>query len=242
MLMNETTQPTRRERERLARRQLILDAALKVFAYKGFSDAKLDDVAELAEFGKATLYSYFPTKEALFESVLEAAFTKVKEIAEEAFAGETPFEDRLERFIENEMLHFYSNPESLFLMMSEAHHLRGANPMLRLMPDLLAILITNIEAEQKRKHMLAKADPTDLAMLLLNMLFGQYMARIYRHLIDEGVEGVMKDEKNVQTFLEQLRKGDLKKEIATATTLIHTVYLHGTVQSTSNIIQKNKRP
>ncbi|MBE2185536.1 MAG: TetR/AcrR family transcriptional regulator [Rhodothermales bacterium] len=49
----------RRERERLARRRAMLDAARSVFAEKGYEHARLDEIAERAEFGKGTLYNYF---------------------------------------------------------------------------------------------------------------------------------------------------------------------------------------
>ncbi|HDZ11983.1 MAG TPA: TetR family transcriptional regulator, partial [Bacteroidetes bacterium] len=37
----------RKQRERLAREQLILDAALQVFSEKGFNQATMDDVAQI---------------------------------------------------------------------------------------------------------------------------------------------------------------------------------------------------
>ena len=46
----------RREREKLAHRQDILDAASRVFAHKGFFNATLDEVAHEAEFSKGALY------------------------------------------------------------------------------------------------------------------------------------------------------------------------------------------
>lgn len=229
-MINDSQQLPRKERERLARRQLILDAALKVFAYRGFTDTKLDDVAELAEFGKATLYSYFSTKEALFESVLEEAFSTFKAIAVTTFATDEPFDQQLRRFIHEELEYFYTNPESLHMMMSEAHHLRGANPMLRLMPEVLTILTTAIGREQQQGRMMPGTDPMSLALMLLNMLFSQFMARAYRLIQAEGAEKVMQDEKSMQAFIQRLRTTDLQQEVASATALIYTVYLNGTRQ------------
>jgi AcrR family transcriptional regulator len=58
---------SRRERERLARRDAMLDAALEVFAEKGYNSASVDEIAERAEFGKGTIYNYFPDgKDELF--------------------------------------------------------------------------------------------------------------------------------------------------------------------------------
>jgi len=61
---NDTT-ISRREREKLAHRQEILDAATRVFAEKGFFSATLDEVAQEAEFSKGTVYLYFSSKDDL---------------------------------------------------------------------------------------------------------------------------------------------------------------------------------
>lgn len=61
----------RKERERLARRKLILNAAIQVFSSKGFHQATMDDVAQKAELGKGTLYYYFKSKEEILLKLLE---------------------------------------------------------------------------------------------------------------------------------------------------------------------------
>lgn len=56
-----------------ARRQAILDAAAEVFAESGFDRASMSDICARVGYSKATLYSYFGSKEALFlELVAEA--------------------------------------------------------------------------------------------------------------------------------------------------------------------------
>ena len=62
-----------------ARKQAILEAALDVFAERGFEAARLDDVAARAGVAKGTLYLYFDDKEALFEEVVRNAVTPVLE-------------------------------------------------------------------------------------------------------------------------------------------------------------------
>ncbi len=59
----------RKERERLQRRNEILEAAEKVFFSRGIEKATMDDVAEEAELSKGTLYLYFKSKEDLHMSV-----------------------------------------------------------------------------------------------------------------------------------------------------------------------------
>jgi AcrR family transcriptional regulator len=59
--------PRRRKDTRPAE---LLDAALAVFAEKGFAAARMEDIAGRAGAAKGTLYLYFPSKEAVFEALV----------------------------------------------------------------------------------------------------------------------------------------------------------------------------
>jgi AcrR family transcriptional regulator len=67
----------------LKNRQRILDAAAAVFADQGVS-VPIDVVAERAGVGVGTLYRHFPTKEALFEAIVES---KIEDLAVAAKAA-----------------------------------------------------------------------------------------------------------------------------------------------------------
>jgi AcrR family transcriptional regulator len=62
-----------RERVRKARneayRDLILEAAQRVFAEKGYADAKVADIAQAAGVATGTVYGIFPGKEDLYRAV-----------------------------------------------------------------------------------------------------------------------------------------------------------------------------
>jgi AcrR family transcriptional regulator len=60
----------RRQQNRLIRERQILDAALTVFAAQGYSGTTMDAVAAEAGVTKPTLYSYFPSKESLFQAMM----------------------------------------------------------------------------------------------------------------------------------------------------------------------------
>jgi AcrR family transcriptional regulator len=51
----------------------IVEAALAVFAERGFAAAKLDDIARRAGVSKGALYLYFETKEEIFRAVVDQA-------------------------------------------------------------------------------------------------------------------------------------------------------------------------
>jgi AcrR family transcriptional regulator len=62
--------PSRREREKAAHRREIMDAAVRVFARKGFAFSTLEDIAKEAEFSKGAIYLYFESKEDLLRAIL----------------------------------------------------------------------------------------------------------------------------------------------------------------------------
>jgi AcrR family transcriptional regulator len=63
----------------------ILDAALEVFGERGVAAARLEDIGRRAGVSKATIYLYFPNKEALFREVIRATVVSQIEGGERAF-------------------------------------------------------------------------------------------------------------------------------------------------------------
>mgnify|MGYP005851404137 FL=1 len=59
----------RKQREKKIRKQQILDAAEDVIFSKGIDQATMDEIAELAELSKGTLYLYFKNKSDLYLAV-----------------------------------------------------------------------------------------------------------------------------------------------------------------------------
>ncbi len=82
-------QPLRADARR--NREKVLAAARAVFSEHG-RDAQMDDVARRAGVGVGTVYRHFPTKEALIEALMVAAFETIAEAAEAALEIEDPWE------------------------------------------------------------------------------------------------------------------------------------------------------
>jgi AcrR family transcriptional regulator len=53
------------------KKELIVEAAARVFALNGYSNAAVADIARQANIGKGTVYEYFQSKEDLFFAVFE---------------------------------------------------------------------------------------------------------------------------------------------------------------------------
>ena len=74
------TGKARWRRRKDARPQEILEAALSVFAERGFAAARMDDIAERARVSKGTIYLYFESKESVFRALIQA--TLVRRVAD----------------------------------------------------------------------------------------------------------------------------------------------------------------
>ncbi len=64
--MSHTGRQPLRERNKQRTFQRIIDAAFELFQTVGYHQTTMDAIAEKAEVSRATLFNYFPTKQALF--------------------------------------------------------------------------------------------------------------------------------------------------------------------------------
>lgn len=80
----------RREKKRRSRREEIIDAAERVIFLKGFEAAAVDDIAREARFTKRTLYSYFSSKEQLYDAVVLRGYQLLNRRTEERLSAAKP--------------------------------------------------------------------------------------------------------------------------------------------------------
>lgn len=69
----------RREARKLDRREAIVEVAIDHFLQHGYAAATMSEIAAAIGGSKATLWSYFPSKEALFEAVLDRVTTMFRQ-------------------------------------------------------------------------------------------------------------------------------------------------------------------
>jgi AcrR family transcriptional regulator len=60
-------------------RERIIECAVECFARTGFDKTKMDDIANVSDVSKGTLYLYFKNKEDLFYGICESSLKKVKD-------------------------------------------------------------------------------------------------------------------------------------------------------------------
>src|SRR6185295_2958946 len=92
--MNKPVQRWRRRKD--ARPQEILEAALAVFAEKGFAATRMEDIAARAGVTKGTIYLYFDSKEEVFKSLVRQTIGgTLNQVVENAAAYQGPARDLL---------------------------------------------------------------------------------------------------------------------------------------------------
>lgn len=69
---------TLRQRKKAESRQNMLDTAKQLFIKNGYSKTTMEDIAEQAGFGVATLYNYFKTKEGMFAAMAHDDMSEIK--------------------------------------------------------------------------------------------------------------------------------------------------------------------
>jgi AcrR family transcriptional regulator len=84
----------RREKEKLDRRNSILQAAQGLFGDRGY-EATMDEIAEKAELSKPTLYLYFSNKDDLYASIALDGFRDLKELFKEVVESDAGTEDKV---------------------------------------------------------------------------------------------------------------------------------------------------
>jgi len=89
------TSLTRAARRRQRTQQELLAAATRVLAEKGFHETKIADIAAAADLGVGTFYLYFPTKDALFDAVVDDTVARLKAVVDAARAAAADPIDRL---------------------------------------------------------------------------------------------------------------------------------------------------
>ena len=82
------SQPNKSPRNPEHTRGRILDAALDIFAHKGYYDTKLDEIANESQTSKGSIYFHFPNKERLFLSLVDQFSDLLERQVKEAIAQE----------------------------------------------------------------------------------------------------------------------------------------------------------
>ena len=164
-----------------SRRQAILEAAAEVFQEMGFERASMADITARVGYSKATLYSYFASKEELFYEVMTQATESEFQLTHEALDPEVAdIEPALRQFGERLLALLYSPQVQAVrrLVVAEAGRSDLGRRLYELGParslEVLAAFLQDAMDEGK----LQPADPRVAGLHLRGLLEAEWLDRV----------------------------------------------------------------
>ncbi len=88
----------RKKRDTSEKRESIVSAAIEAFQAEGYDSTSMDRISELAGASKRTVYNHFPSKEALFEAVVDRFLGEVTALKRIPYDPGRALEDQLADF------------------------------------------------------------------------------------------------------------------------------------------------
>lgn len=97
------------EEEQARRRREIFEAAVHLFAEKGYTETSMREIARAADCGKSTLYDYFETKDDILLSYFEDEIHTITRRVEEIVREDLPAEEKLRRVLQTHLEYLLAN-------------------------------------------------------------------------------------------------------------------------------------
>jgi AcrR family transcriptional regulator len=167
----------RREREKLQRRNSIIDAAEKRFLESGFDRVSMDDIALDLELSKPALYRYFKNKESLYYAVVLRGMVILRDTIKKAVEKEKTGREKVLGFIRSfcfDYSRMHSDyyrllnvaREQRFLDMFLRHEIEEAHEFGLMALELLTFLMDAIKLGIKDGTIRQDLDPLQTAIFL----------------------------------------------------------------------------
>lgn len=165
------------------RRASILAVAKVLFADKGYHGVSVDEIAKRLGVSPAVLYQHFPSKEALYESVLNTISEKRESYAEAALAEPSDFKSVLQRMTRVFVKSVSRDPDYLRMeLMSALEDAPAAQHFFenrwRSFADYIEFTLKELANEGRADNV----DPKTASLLFQGMIReALYVKRIYRN-------------------------------------------------------------
>ncbi|MCQ6558909.1 TetR/AcrR family transcriptional regulator [Paenibacillus mendelii] len=152
------------------RRQQIVEAAGQSFAMFGYKATTMELVSKIAAVGKGTIYTFFATKEELFNEIIESLTAELRSLALRTIDREKPFFYNLTSVL-RELLQFREKHELIVKLSQEVRDI--GTPMAKAGIDHLEQVIVSFIRDEVAsavdKGELRPVDPALTALVMLKM-------------------------------------------------------------------------
>jgi AcrR family transcriptional regulator len=203
----------RKEREKQARRETIMESAREFFFTKGFNATTMDEIAYKAELSKGALYLYFASKEEIYVSVMNEGLSILFERTEEALTLDLPPDQMLRKLGEVHYRYYLDYPEySRIFFFSEHRNIAKQLPRELIQESMdkgkrFFQLIVGIIQKGIEQGIFAPADPRKAAVAFWGATSGTLLLfeeEVNREIIGMDVEQLLYY--TLDLFIEALKK------------------------------------
>jgi TetR/AcrR family fatty acid metabolism transcriptional regulator len=181
---------TERTAAHAEKRQLLLDAAVRVFAEKGYHAARVGDIAEEAGVAYGLLYHYFSSKDEVLETIFRTTWSNMIGTVESIAETGGPAREQLRKVTEVILRTWRRDPDLVRVLVREVTR----SPQLQRQVDEIAAALRSLQAiieqGQEAGEFRADADPRLASVVwygaLEEVLTGWVLGRLADD--DDGIE------------------------------------------------------
>ena len=166
--------------DKLTTEERILAAAKTVFTQKGYSGARMQEVADVAGINKAMLHYYFRSKEKLFQVILSEALNVLSPVVLRVLQSDQDVMGKLEDLVSGYIQILLDRPHMPLFVMHELSQNQGkfvteTMKAQQTQPQVMAFFQQVIEEGEAGK--IRKVDPIHLMMNTMSMIIFPFISR-----------------------------------------------------------------
>lgn len=157
----------------------IFRAAAEVFEEKGYTGARMQEIADRAGINKALLHYYFSSKEQLFRSVFQVLLKKMFEKIFSIFEKEIAFKEKIKAILEEHIEFMIKNPKLPIFLLNELSQNPELAAGLKEMIDYKQIrdIVYTRHAKELKAYGIKKSDMPQLMVTLVSFSIFPFAAR-----------------------------------------------------------------
>lgn len=174
-------------------KQRILDAAVNLFAEKGFDATSVDEIAKLAEVNKAMIYYYFSSKEGLLSSIIRKSINEFTEIIENIDLSKFENLEEMIKAIVKEAINYIDN-NNMVIKIFQRESLSKTSKWDMNIIDIVGVIFERVEQIVRKKF--SKSITIDITIveqiMFTNLVIG-YLNVKEKQVSDEEAKELVKE-------------------------------------------------
>jgi TetR/AcrR family transcriptional regulator, fatty acid metabolism regulator protein len=152
------------------RRRELIDAAVRVFADKGFHASRVGDIATEAGVAHGLLYHYFSSKDEVLETIFRETWQLLVRDTQRIEEAGVPLREQLRRFARIYLGSWLMTPELIRVLVREVARSSGVGERVDEIRDVFLSLGRMIEAAKERGEVRVDCNPQLAAWVVYGAL------------------------------------------------------------------------